>query len=428
MFRSFVKGATLVALSLPALAADNQITITNGSLSSFVDWTASHLHKNIVVGAPLGDLPLTLYARYQDQRQLETLLEDTVVSSGLFFSSNDSTIKISLNQAIDFSELQTVTVPLQHIQSDFAYQALQEVLTSSDTKNSAPSSTVRPSPTTNALIITATYPQIRILRDVIREIDKPRQQVVISAVIAEITDKDYQSLGINLSSVNEAGLDFGFTGVPKSSPIGLDIRLFSHGDLLAFLEAVQTNTKNELLSAPSLLTLNRQPASIVVGQNVPFITGQSTGESSSTENPFQTITREDVGLTLEVLPIITPSGAVELKVGQTVDSVSKDQTASDIITNTRKINTTITVQDGQTVFLGGLRTVESVEGSTGVPILSDIPLLGKLFSSRTTEKKALNLVVAIRASIYQVNDRRLSDVSVLDAQRFDTESADKTTL
>lgn len=387
--------------------ASERVELYDATLQDFVEWAAVKLNKSVIVGSDIRSSPVSIFANYSTNEELEQLLENAVVSSGFHFSSTSNAIRIS-SQAIEESpDLLTEVFQLQHLQSDFAYQAVKDVLSSRSDKKSqqvSDETRVSPSPTTNAIIVTGTRLQLDAIRSVLSEIDKPRRQVIITAVVAELSDDDFQALGLNVG-LGADRLSAAGVSVRSSDKSDLGFSLtFSGPTLSAFLQAVKSTGNNRILSTPQLLTLNREPASIVVGQNVPFVTGQTTSGSTPASDPFQTIVRQDVGVTLEVTPFITPSNAIELDVNQTASSVSDDKTAADIITNTRRITTRVQLQDGEGVVLGGLRSEQADRSVSSIPILSDVPLLGPLFRSSSARTRATNLVVLLTARISGASD------------------------
>jgi general secretion pathway protein D len=185
------------------------------------------------------------------------------------------------------------------------------------------------------------------------------------------------------------------------------------GFLARFLEA---NGDGNILSTPNLLTLDNEEAKIVIGQNVPFVTGQftNTGASTATVNPFQTIERKDVGLTLRVKPQISENGTVKLTIFQEVSSVqaSSVNSATGLITNKRSIESNVLVQDGAIVVLGGLLSDEYSGNQEKVPGLGDVPFFGNLFKSEARARKKTNLMVFLRPVV--IRDTAASDSLSLD--------------
>ncbi|HBW97114.1 MAG TPA: type II secretion system protein GspD, partial [Pseudoalteromonas sp.] len=175
----------------------------------------------------------------------------------------------------------------------------------------------------------------------------------------------------------------------------------------AIIQAVSTDTNSNILATPSITTMDNEEASMIVGQEVPIITGSQTG--SNNDNPFQTIERQEVGVKLKVTPQINDGSAVQLLIEQEVSSVS-GATAVDISVNKRAITTTVMADDGGMVVLGGLIDEDVQESVSKVPILGDIPILGHLFKSTNTTKRKRNLIVFIRPTIIRdgVNMNKLS--------------------
>lgn len=290
---------------------------------------------------------------------------------------------------------------------------------------------------TNSLIITAPEPQYRQLRAVIDKLDARRAQVFVESLIAEVNADKAAEFGIQWqgpigragdASIGLLGTNFGKDGnniialasqgasgtiTPgKGLNIGVAQQhngIYVLGFLARFLEQ---NGEGNILSTPNLLTLDNEEAKIVIGQNVPFITGQYTNNNvgaTGTVNPFQTIERKDVGLTLRVKPQISENGTVKLSIYQEVSSVqpSSLNSPSGLITNKRSIESNVLVDDGAIVVLGGLLQDEYAGNQDKVPGLADIPLFGNLFKSETRGRKKTNLMVFLRPVV--VRDAAASD-------------------
>ena len=272
---------------------------------------------------------------------------------------------------------------------------------------------------TNALVITAQPDVMRSLKSVIRQLDIRRAQVLVEAIIAEVSSTKSSELGVQFSSLDTS------KGIVSSEFPGTGPNLFAlalstdplttlgggftlgagntrgSNDFGVLLRAIASDDDSNLLSTPNLVMLDNEEAEIIVGQNVPFVTGsqQTTGGLA---NPFQTIQRQDVGLTLKVKPQINEGNAIKLDITQETSSVVPDNTSvtsADIITNKRSIKTTVMVEDGEIIVLGGLISDNLTEGVSKVPVLGDIPILGNLFSSRTTRKIKTNLMVFLHPVI-----------------------------
>ncbi len=271
---------------------------------------------------------------------------------------------------------------------------------------------------TNALIITAPPDEMRSILAVVEQLDIRRAQVLVEAIIAELSTNNSSQLGVNFAVngvdanrpaafTNLGGATQALVGTIASGGAALGNGLtaalgrFGSGDVdFAFLlSAIASDSDNNILSTPSLVTLDNQEAEIVVGQNVPFVTG--TQLSAANDNPFQTIERQDVGVSLKVTPQINEGNNIKMEIEQEVSDVSSTSVsgAADITTNLRSIRTTVLVEDGQTLVLGGLIDDQVSDTRDKVPFLGDIPLLGSLFRYRTSTKSKRNLMVFLHPTI-----------------------------
>ncbi|RDH88230.1 MAG: type II secretion system protein GspD [endosymbiont of Escarpia spicata] len=277
----------------------------------------------------------------------------------------------------------------------------------------------------NALIITAPQNIFNALQSIIRKLDIRRAQVLVEAIIAEISLDRVKELGVqwivdgtpggsgpvgvinlgtpSIGSIAGAIAADTIPAIPSGTTIGLGSFDNNSINFAALIRALESDTSSNLLSTPSILTLDNQEAEIVVGQNVPFLTGQyaSTGSSSTSVNPFQTIQRQDVGLTLRVKPQINEGNAIQLEVAQEVSSINRTASTgtADIVTNKRTIKTVVMVDDGDTIVLGGLIDEDLQQVEEKVPFLGDIPVFGALFRANSTTKVKRNLVVFLRPVI-----------------------------
>ena len=351
-------------------------------------------------------------------------------ASGLSSSGSSSTTSPGLGQTPDFTSTGSdATVNLPQGGTVYADNAL------------------------NALIINAPQPVYMQLRRVIERLDVRRAQVYVEALIAEVDANKAAQLGIQWQSIAassgnnnaivggtnfgtggsniinlQAGLSSGgstagsaITSGTLTIPNGLNIGVLHNfagvvtlGLLANFL---QTHDGANILSAPNLMTLDNEEAKIVVGQNVPFITGQyaQTG-STATVTPFQTIERKDVGLTLKVRPQITAGGAIKMDVYQEVSSISSQSNSAGIITNKRSIQTAVLVNDGQTIVLGGLMQDNVSENNSKIPGLGDIPGIGALFRSNSRTATKTDLMVFLRPIVVRTENQG----NILSQQRYDT--------
>ncbi|ENU85258.1 type II secretion system secretin GspD [Acinetobacter sp. CIP 102129] len=300
--------------------------------------------------------------------------------------------------------------------------------------------------TQNALVVKADPQLMREIEAAIQQLDIRRQQVLIEAAIIEVSGNDADQLGIqwalgdlssgvglmsfsnvgaSLASIAAGYASAGATGAAAAiagdaskgngATFGMGSFENSRKAYGALIQALKTNTKSNFLSTPSIVTMDNEEAYIVVGQNVPFVTGSVSTGTSGTVNPYTTVERKDVGVTLKVVPHIGENGTVRLEVEQEVSDVQNNKgQATDLVTNKRAIKTAVLAEHGQTVVLGGLIADNTALSRQGVPGLSDIPYLGRLFraDSRSNEKR--NLLVFIHPTIVGDAD----DVRRLSQQRY----------
>jgi len=290
-------------------------------------------------------------------------------------------------------------------------------------------------PGQNALVINADPEIQRTLLDVIRQLDTRRRQVLVEAIVVEISDDAASRLGAQIAAANRDGVPFGATqfrgggpGITELAGAGLladddselaeDVRRAALQSLLGLggglagiagkagdtlfglvINAVRSDTGSNLLSTPSIMTLDNEPARILVGQEVPITTGEVLGDANS--NPFRTIERQNVGIQLEVTPQINAGGGITLQLRQEVSSIAGPVSAgfSELILNKREVETRVLVDDGAIVVLGGLLDQAERSSVDKVPLLGDIPILGSLFRSNSRSKAKTNLMVFIRPTV-----------------------------
>lgn len=288
----------------------------------------------------------------------------------------------------------------------------------------------------NALVVKSDPTTMSEILNIVKKLDVRRTQVLIEAAIVEVSLGDDFEVGVDMAGIDRDGEVSPFfntalspvlanilAGLQPPDPAGGGD--FNPADLLAattqptlgvgkldpngfsfaaILRAVSTSTAANLLSTPSILTLDNEEAKILVGQGVPFRTGSFTTTADGANNPFTTIQREDVGITLTVTPHIHDGTSVRLEVAQEVSNVVEaslvvQSEASDIITNKRTINTTILAEDGQTIVLGGLIQDDITTTTRKVPLLGDIPWLGRLFRADTKGRDKRSLLVFLRPTV-----------------------------
>ncbi|WP_414676516.1 type II secretion system secretin GspD [Methylibium sp.] len=298
---------------------------------------------------------------------------------------------------------------------------------------------IQADPATNSLIITGPEPLYRQLRSVIDQLDSRRAQVYIESLIVEVSgdnaaDFGFQWLGASgregdrnipfaASNLPSTGGTGGIIGINAAAAtdiasvagqigsgfsVGLVRNFGGQYALAAIARALQSQTKTNILSTPNLVTLDNEEAKIIVGSNVPFVTGQFTSTGTGTTNPFQTIERKDVGITLRIKPTIGEGGTVKMTIYQEssslADSVAPGTTNAGPTTNKRSIESNVLVDDGQVIVLGGLVQDRYTENNSKVPLLGDIPVLGALFRSESRKKERTNLMVFLRPVVMRDAD------------------------
>jgi general secretion pathway protein D len=312
---------------------------------------------------------------------------------------------------------------------------------------------IQADPATNSLIISAPEPVYRQLRAVIDQLDARRAQVYVESMIVKMDAQQAAEFGFQWQGLlGRKGDNYGLVGgtnfgsggnniislstqavsgtltVPGA---GLNLGLlkaingvYTLGALARFLE---TNTGANILSTPNLVALDNEEAKIVIGQNVPFVTGTftNTGSSNGSTNPFQTVERKDVGLTLRVRPQIGENGTVRMAIYQENSSVLSNTTSSSNGPTTDKsaIETTVVVDDGQIMVLGGLLKDEYADGEDRVPGLASIPLIGRLFRSENRKRIKTNLLVFLRPVVM----RTQADANALTMDRYEAIRAQQQT-
>jgi general secretion pathway protein D len=288
---------------------------------------------------------------------------------------------------------------------------------------------IQADPATNSILINAPDTIYNNLRAALDLLDVRRAQVYVEALIAEITADKAAEFGIQWQNLRGAGATdssarafggtnfggpgqnvLGISANPASAGRGLNIGVIKGmvkipgvGEILnlgLLVRALETDNNANILSTPTLLTLDNEEARIVIGQNVPFITGQyALSGAATTPTPFQTVERRDVGLTLRVRPQISEGGTVRLQIYQEVSSVQDTTNPAGVITNKRAVESMVLVDDGQIVVIGGLIQDTVRDGIEKVPFLGDLPLLGTLFTYKTRSSSKTNLMVFLRPTV-----------------------------
>lgn len=276
---------------------------------------------------------------------------------------------------------------------------------------------VESSESANALIINAPPSILNTMKRVISELDIRRAQVLVEALVVEVSGTTANDIGVTWITDSGSGNAVGGVNTlgdlalldgslaKGDAPLtflsrGLTFGYYEKGNLQAAIRALNATQNANILSTPTIVALDNEEASLLVGQNVPFKTGQTTSAASTTNDPFTTIERQDIGISLIVKPRINEGDSITLEIRQTTESIAPSvETASDIITNKREIITKALIKDDQILVLGGLISEEETEVQKKVPLLGDLPFLGALFRSKGINRDKKNLMVFIHPVI-----------------------------
>jgi len=307
----------------------------------------------------------------------------------------------------------------------------------------------------NAIVVNASSEMQQRIANVIHMLDVPRAQVLVEAIVVEVSDSAAKELGVQyiLAGGDSSGIPFTMANYSNTAPNLLALtgalQLNDSGDdgdsvqdalattavnsltglngfalgvagetdngtvFGAILNAIKQDTGSNILSTPSILTLDNEPAKFLSGQEIPISTGQSLGTNNS--NPFRTIERKEIGVKLEVTPQIGEGNEIRLKINQEISSLAGATNTDELITNVRQVDTTVRVADGEIVVLGGLVEQDESVSVDKVPLLGDIPLLGRVFRSDRKSKSKTNLMIFLRPTIVRTSE----DAHALTQKKFD---------
>ena len=322
----------------------------------------------------------------------------------------------------------TQVVYLHYVDAKELVPILQSLAKSiqNDNKNQTSGVSIEQSESANALVINAPPAILNTMKRVIAQLDIRRAQVLVEALVVEVSGDVASDIGVSWVSANTSEINAGLVGtvntlgdlplaIPTDSGFspgrGLTFGYFENGNLQAAIRALEANQNTNVLSTPTIVAIDNEEASLLVGQNVPFKTGQSTGASSTTDNPFTTIERQDIGISLIVTPRINRGDSITLEIKQKTEKIAASvDVASDIITNKREILTKALIKDDQILVLGGLISDEETEIIEKVPFLGDLPLIGRIFSSKGTNHSKKNLMVFIHPVILK-DEEHMNEVT-----------------
>ncbi|OLO02616.1 secretin N-terminal domain-containing protein, partial [Salinicola socius] len=396
--------ALTLAVSFVAIPAHAMpIDMQGADVREFVHWYSQQTATPIAID-PRVDGTLTVYAPDVTPEQLPEFFQGVMQSHGYqLVPGNPPTLVPARSQQTFMAQIGTPkpqqptvsrVLPITHLRADDLAPLVNAFLAQTTT-GSLSTANAQVLHASNALLVNGPADRVDDLERLLPQIDVTRAQVLIRAIIFETTDGDTFDLGVAFGRARNGsnpagGFNTSSLGNALSVP-GASFGIFDGDTLALAVNAIRRDSNARVLSTPQILTLSGQRGTISVGQNVPFITGRITGEAANIENPFQTIERKDIGITLNVFPVVTPSGLVVMDVNTAADSLTDSLLASDIITNQRSIATTVQIQSGQSVLLGGLVSEENRRQENSVPVLSDIPVIGGLFRSTSTSSHTSNL-------------------------------------
>lgn len=401
-----------VSLSFSAYAFD--FDLDNGKLSELASWVGQVTQKNYIVPPDL-DKALTLNLRNISMDSVESMFAAVVRSTGNhivqehgFNIVQPGLLSADLPAMPDFpfsdsAGLPSAEVPpctmftitAQHLDLSRVVQALSSLVNSGLCRGES----VSVIQGGNTLLVNTTPDRIADVKKVVSLLDLPVDRLLVRAVVFEEAITDSKTLGSNVAAGGLTAFLRSLSPSVSLTPVsGGGVFGVLRGDFELLVNAVVSADHVKVLSTPEILLDDRSQGRVSVGQNVPFITGNYKTDDAGDVSSFQTIERKDVGVTLNVLPVVLSPGLYKLKIQQDASSVSNSSVASDIITNTRNINTEVTVRAGEVIYLGGLYSEDSGNQQVRVPVLSSIPYLGWLFRYNKNDqvKRRLSVILSVQ--------------------------------
>ncbi|MGY0616100.1 hypothetical protein [Vibrio sp. FJH11] len=382
----------LVLMLISPLANAFESNLSGKTLNEFFI-IASQTFQKTIVADPSIDGELKIY-QASGAANFRDVWFSVMRAHNLTYIESNSVIRVQPRNQLDAGNLITTrTYKLEFMAADDLKDSLAASLRVQASVLDVPDVThVSSIIAGTALMVTAPQNMHPSVEEFIRYIDKPMRQIKVRAVIVETSRGNLSDLtvdwkaGAGVVSAAFSGAAAGFmNGVPNLSS--------NSDDFTAFIRYIESNDNAEILSRPELTILHGQDGLISVGQELPFVTGSYTTESDSSDKPFQTIERKDVGLSLYVQPHIGANGNIKLRIRQELSRVDKSIEASDIVTSKRQIDTVLTVKSGDTVALGGMTSKETQNVEIKVPFLGDIPFIGLLF--RSESEKVANRTLSV---------------------------------
>ncbi|MDY4367992.1 secretin N-terminal domain-containing protein [Pectobacterium brasiliense] len=409
---------TLLILIFSVHVYAEPVSLNNSPIRSFVQWYSEKTGRAIIINPDVKG-NITVFNADVNQDNVDNFFKSVLNANGFIMIAGDPAIvslpsklpsQITEDSAYEsdgYDTYQAISMPetvelairnfkLHQVRSSDVQELIKIFLQSNGGGN------VVDYPGNNALIVSAPESILPMLAEFIQSVDVARDQVLIQSLMFETSLSDGVDLSFAAGSASGHKVAGGFnTSVLGNalSTAGGSFGIFDGNVLALSLRAVQSNANSKVISTPRILTQSGQTGYISVGKNVPFITGRVTGEAAGVNNPFQTIERHDIGISLKVTPIVMGNSQLVLTIDTRADSINNDEQASDIVTNQRQIQTTVQIKDGQTLLLGGLIDTAQTEGERSVPFISQIPIIGWLFQSRSDSNNQRIMYVLLTAHV-----------------------------
>ena len=307
---------------------------------------------------------------------------------------------------------ETQVVYLKNAQAQALAETLRSLVQQSTDTNNITTTKIQADTNLNALIIRGDLGTQKMLMEIINKLDIARKQVLVEAIVADISDGDALALGISsltgtISGDVNTSLKLGSTNI-------LEFTENTVSDIVGIIDLLATNTTSDILSTPSLITIDNEEAEIIVGRNVPFKTGQF---NDSNNTAFQTLERQDVGVTLRIKPQISNNNRIRLDILQEVSSIDPTVASlNDTVTSKKSIKTNVIVNDQELIVIGGLIDEKMVEIENKIPILGNIPIFGSIFKNTSQVMEKRNLIIFIKTTI--VNDPKTDNVDALTNSKY----------
>ncbi|BDU45857.1 hypothetical protein [Vibrio nigripulchritudo] len=387
----------VIVLLLITSAAHAQVSsnLYGKTLGEFFLVASTVFDKTIIVDPEVNG-QVKVY-RVQSAANFRDVFFSVMRAHNLTYVETDSVIRVApRNQMKSGDIVTTKTFKLRHVSGkDIAPSIAKSLEVQSSTWKVQGVTHVDSILADTVLMITAPTSMLSNVSNLLSHIDTPQHQVKITAVILEHTTGDAKERTVDLSA-GAGAVQVGFNGSPLSVTSALANFTSNSADLTAYVKWMEQNGQTQILSKPSFTVLNGRSGLISVGQEVPFLTGQYKQDGESSDKPFQTIERKDVGLLLNIKPVIGAEGDITLTINQELSRVDKSVEASDIVTSKRRISTTLKTKFGETIALAGMTSNEKQTLESKVPVLGDIPVLGLLFSSESETEKSKTLTVLLK--------------------------------